>query len=54
MAKWLKFYAMSLHYLVKSGCSKFLPNTGFVIFIFIRHNGGTVQYKKYLNYNKLN
>ena len=40
MAKWLKLYAiyiyifhqkfgvMSLHYLVKLGCSKFLPNTG--------------------------
>jgi len=27
---------MSLHYLVKSGCSKFLPNTGFVTIRLLR------------------
>ena len=27
---------MSLHYLVKSGCCKFLPNTGFVTIILLR------------------
>jgi len=27
---------MSLYYLVKSGCSKFLPNTGFVIIRLLR------------------
>ena len=47
MAKWLKLYAiyiyifhltwlLSLHYLVKGGCSKFLPNTGFVTIRLLR------------------
>jgi len=27
---------MSLHYLFKSGCSKFLPNTGFVTITLLR------------------
>jgi len=45
MAKWLKLYAIyilhltwptSLHYLVKGGCSKFLPNTGFVTVRLLR------------------
>ena len=29
-------WLMSLHYLVKSGCSKFLPNTGFVTIKLLR------------------
>jgi len=45
MAKWLKLYAiyifqqtwpMSLHYLVKRGCSKSLPNTGFMTIRLLR------------------
>jgi len=29
-------WPMSLHYLVKGGCSKYLPNTGFVTIRFLR------------------
>ena len=46
MAKWLKLYAYncvfsmtcptSLHYLVKCGCYKFLPNTGFITIKLLR------------------
>jgi len=48
MAKWPKLYAIyihfppyltrvtTVHYLVKGGCSKFLPNTGFVTIRLLR------------------
>jgi len=47
MAKWLKLHViyiyifhltwpMSLHYLVKRRCSKFLPNTGFITIGLLR------------------
>ena len=45
-------WSMSLHYLVKSECSNFLPNTGFVIIRLLRF-GVKVKRAYYRNYQKL-
>jgi len=42
---------MSLHYLVKTGCSKFLPNTGFVTIRLLRF--GVKVKKAYCRYKFL-